>query len=225
MADPIDHDGLSTGATVASSAIKWGVLGAIAAFAIPAVVIGGTGLLLGAGIAGMATGGIGGALASIVGFAVGAAGVVGGLIAGTSSAATFGGAAAAGGGLLGVIKGGERVSRENAAYRNRHNNVQLAGAKKANDSEIKGIQEGYAIARADLEPAIQQREKAAFEKGQEFVVTQIKDHMNAQMKAQSGAIQTASTGFAGKELSLKCESKAEAVLQQRELDSMAQKQV
>jgi hypothetical protein len=225
MADAIDHDAASTTATVATKAVKWGVIGAIAAFAIPAVVVGGAGLLLGAGISAMATGGIGGAIASISGFLVGALGVAGGIAAGTASAASFGGAAAAGGALVGVAKGGAQVSAENAAFRRRENGVQFTEAKKANEREIRGFQQGYAVATADMEPKIQQREKNAFDNGQKYVVDQIHDHMNAQMQAQAGAVKTASVGFGEKELSLKCESKAEAVLKQRELDAMAQKQV
>lgn len=220
MADEaINHDGVSATATVAGKAVKWGAIGALAAFAIPAAV----GVIAGMGIAALATGGVLGAIASVTGFLVGAAGVG----AGIYSAAVYGGTAAVGGGLLGAIKGGSQVSRENAAYQNRHHshgqNRQLATAKTFNDGEIKGIQEGYQLARADMEPAIQQREQRAFQKGQDMVVEQIQEHMNAQMGAQ--ASQTKTGKFADKEIALKCESKAQAVIKERDLAAMQPKQL
>ncbi|MBY0408318.1 MAG: hypothetical protein K2Q01_11565 [Rickettsiales bacterium] len=211
MADPIDHDGLSTAATVGSKAVKWGLLGAIAAFAIPALAVTGVGLLLGSffGI-----GAIGAGIGAVVGTIVGA-----------STAATYGGGAAVAGGLVGAIRGSDQVSRENAAHRNRGRDHQLRQAKTYNDHEIRGIQEGYHIAQADMQPIMQQREMAAYQKGRIDLANQIQEQMNAQMAAQAGASQTTKANFADKELSLKCESKAEAVLKQRELEAMTQKQV
>lgn len=215
MVESIQHDAMSTTATVAGKAAKWGLIGAIAAFAVPAVVIGGGGLLLGAAVASLATGPVMGAIASLAGLAISVTGILGGIAAGTASAASFGGTAAVGGALVGVAKGGNQVSRENAAYRDREKSLQFADARKANDREIRGMQQGYAIARADMEPMIQQREQAAFQKGQELVVSQLQEQMNAQMKAQAGATQTATADVGGKQLSLKCESKAEAKWQER----------
>ncbi|NCY26903.1 MAG: hypothetical protein EBX37_19365 [Alphaproteobacteria bacterium] len=166
-------------------------------------------------------------LGAVGSFLAGAAGVVGGVIAGGYSAAAYGGAAAVGGGLIGVMKGGSQVTRENSAYANRHHargqNRQLAAAKTFNDGEIKGIQEGYQLARADMEQNIQKREQQAFQKGQEYVVEQIQEHMNAQMTAQ--ASQTKSANFAEKEIALKCESKAQAVLKERDIAAMQPKQL
>ncbi len=230
MADPINHDGFSTAATVGGKAVKWGLLGAIAAFAIPAVVIGGAGLLAGAAISALATGGIMGGIASVAGLLVSAAGVVGGVVAGVSSAASFGGGAAVVGGALGAVKGVGQVVDENSAYRNRGQGKQNTRAKTFNDGEIKGIQEGYQIAKSDIEPQIQKREQVAFQKGQEFVVNQIQEHMSAQMAAGADpkgqqAAAAAAGGFAGKEIELKCESKAKAVLKQREVEAMMPKQL
>lgn len=229
MADPINHDGLSSAATVGMKAAKWGLMGALVAFALPALVIGGTSLAVGAAI--------GGAIGSVIGIG----GLVAGVATGAVSAFSFGSTAAIAGGIVGAARGGDQVNREATAYRNRGAGVQNGKAKLFNDGEVRGLQEGYQIARADMEPMIQQREQAAFQKGQEYVVHQIQEQMNAQMQAaaaqapgqtqalaqnQNQAQTPAKVGaFADKALTLKCESKAQAVLEQRKLDAMAQKQI
>jgi hypothetical protein len=213
MADPIHHDGASTVATVGSKAVKWGLLGAIASFAIPALVIGAPLFLAGAAIGG------------VIGSILGGLGIVGGLGAGIAGAAYGGTASMIGGSLLGVAKGGDQISKENAAYRNRGRKNENSVVKAFNDGEIKGIQEGYQIARTDMEPMTQKREQVAFQKGQEFVVHQIQEHMQAQEAgAVPGAEKDKPGKFAGK-VALKCESKAEAIIQQREADAMAPKQL
>lgn len=214
MADPINHDASSTVATVGSKAVKWGLLGAIASFAIPALVIGAPLFLAGAAIGG------------VMGSILGVLGIVGGVGAGVAGAAYGGTASIIGGSLLGVAKGGEQISKENAAYRNRGQRHHNTMTKAFNDGEIKGIQEGYQIARTDMEPLAQKREQVAFQKGQEYVVHQIQEHMQAQQTQT--VTQPGEEGkpgkFAGK-LALKCESKAEAIIQQREADAMAPKQL
>lgn len=234
MADPINHDGLSTTATVAGSAAKWGLLGAVAAFALPLLVLGGGGLLLGGAVAAAATGGAAGAVASIGGFLIGAVGVIGGLFAGVASASAVGGTAAAAGGLIGAVKGANQVGRENAAYRNRGLNHQFKEARAGNDRELKGFNEGYSARGADMEPQIQAREIAAFDRGEKNVLRQLQEHVEAQQPGAgkgrgTGTVEPGSSkgsgGFSGKELSLSCESKAKIELAKRDASNSAEKTI
>lgn len=211
MAKPVDHDALSATGTVAGSAVKWGVIAAIACVALPAVFLGSI-----AGVAGALIGaGLGGVVA----------------VAATPIAGT-----------VGLFKGGSRVARERQAHRDATSARDFSLAHKANDREIAGMQQGYMTAMQDMQPMVSQREKLAFEQGQQSVVQKIQEQMDAQAAAQNGAkapagAMAASTadgaaakstvkgGFADKELSLNCESKAQAVLKQRELDALAPKQL
>jgi hypothetical protein len=229
MADPIEHDGLSATGTVAGKAVKYGVLGGLA------VVAGGA--LLGA-LAGIAAVGLASTVLTLgyVGFGAAAssglgvvAGIAGAVLGGAGSL-SLGGIGALVGGMLGVAKGGEQVSRENQASRSRVAGKQNTVAKAFSDGEVKGIQEGYQIARADMEPVAQKREQVAFQKGQEFVVNQIQEHMNSQMQEKPAAAVKAG-GFAQKEMAkgggitLQCESKAKAILEQRVVNGLAAKEI
>lgn len=245
MVEPINHDGASTAATMGGKALKWGALGAIAAFAIPALVIGGGGILAGMAIAGMSTGLMGGLL-SVVGAIVGVAGVVVGVTTGATAAATYGGTAAVAGAGIGLIRGGQQVSRENAEAHKRASGPDFSKQKAGNDREIAGIQKGYHIAMADAEPIMQQREQVAFIKGQESIIEQINAHVAANSPGQGkgpGANSTVSPGegkpggvapgeakgpgigFADKEMKLQCSSRAELVVKKRDISAAAPKQL
>jgi hypothetical protein len=212
MADKaIDHDGVSTVATVGYKAAKWGIIGAIAAFALPMVA--------GFAAAAVASAILPAAIGSIAATLIGGAGIVAGLFTGV----TYGGAAAAGGGLIGAIKGGGQVNRENHAYAQRGHSKSMTKAREMNDRDIHNIQQGYGMAMHDLEPVVHQREAAAFARGQEALASQIQEQINAQ--STSAGAQTKTGKFADKQLSLKCESKAEAILKERDLKEMAPKQL
>jgi len=227
MADTIEHDNLSSTATVGSKAVKWGLIGAIAAFALPALLIGGAGLLLGSGVAAMATGGFWGGLASVGGFAIGGAFVVTGVVVGSSSAVAYGGGAAVAGGLIGVLDGANQVSRENAAHRKHLAGHDFAHAKQANSREMLGFQKGAEFAAAEMEQMAHKREQMAFEAGERSVVEKLQQRMNAQMPGQAGSANghgspsvapdsSKGSGFASKESSLTCESRAEVVVNERQ---------
>ena len=207
MADAINHDGASTVATVGSKAVQYGLLGAALAAAA------------GFGLAVVAAG----IVTSIaqVGFGVGASAMLSGgaatWIIGMPAAAVTGwfggGYAAVGGGLLGVLKGTDQVSRESNAFRRRVEANMAKGqnkeAKLFNDGEIKGIDEGYAMAVQDLQPQMQ----AAFQKGQESVVQQIQAQMmQAAAEQQAAPAQPKEGKFADKfECKAACHAEAEIV--------------
>jgi len=217
--DPINHDGFSTTATIGSNVVKYGLLG------VAAAAVGGFALaVLGAGILTAVTG---------YGFVQGAGTMLGGgaltWIVGGGAAITSGifagGWGAVGGGFLGLFKGAEQVSRENNAFRKRVVERMQGGenkeAKLFNDGEIKGIDEGYAMAVKDMEPQMQ----VAFQKGQESVVQQIQEQMmkaaaEAEQSQQSApalaaaAPQPAKGNLADK--FPKAEHKAEAIIQERQ---------
>lgn len=214
--EAINHNAASTVATAGGKAVKYGLLGGLAAAVIPAVVVGGGGLLVAAFVGSLATGSVMGGVAALASLVIGAAAIVGGIAAGASSAGMIGTGAVVGGGLLGAMRGGNQVSRENQAFRNR------SQAAAPNPQEIKGVQQGYQMAQAEMMPMMQQREQMAFQKGQEAVVSQLQEQMNAQMTA--AASQEKKGNFADKELSLKCESKAQAILKDREIKAIAPKE-
>jgi len=206
MADaPINHDGLSTATTVGTKALKYSLLGAAAAALIPLAIFAGGGLLIGAAV--------GGGLGSLIGGAGIIAGIATG-IAGFVSGGTYG---AIGGGFLGAIKGGDQVSRENRAFRSRveHNQSrhQNKMGKIYNDGEIKGIQEGYQMGHSE-------GEAAGFQKGQQFVVEQLQKHMAAEQEAAHQPERK----FAGT-VACKCESKAEAIIKEREVQAATPNQI
>ena len=199
MAEPINHDVLSGVATAAGEGVKWG---AIALLALP---IGGALL--------------GGVIAAGTGYALVSA-LVGGLLGGVGSFA-LAPELMIGGGMLGLVKGGSKVSAEQQAFRDRVNGRQHKIAGVYNNGEIAGVQQGYQIGRAD-------GEQVGFQKGQEYVVQQIQQHVAAQqqmamqMPPEAAAMSAAQTGsFAGKVASCKCESKVEMVDKQREAAAMA----
>lgn len=207
-ADPINHDGVSTVATVGEKAVKWGLIGGALAFLLP------IGIGLAAGYAAIALASAG----TIAGIA-GAIGVSALGIAGMIGTWGLGSAGAVGGGLIGIFKGADKVSRETNAFRNRvMDNMrgrQNKDAKLFNDGEVKGLQEGYAIGRQD-------GEQVGFQKGQEFVVHQIQQHMQAEAAAAQKMEQQKK--FAGK-VACKCESKAEAIISERENQAATPNQI
>jgi len=196
MAQPINHDGLSSATTAGGEVLKWGALGAIAAFAIPALIVAIPLSLIGLGTLGL----IGGAVAGVFGFMAGGA------------------AMGVGGGLLGAVKGNRRVNDEEQAFRDRvRGNMESQKHKHAriyNNGEIAGVQEGYGIGRAD-------GEQVGFQKGQEFVVRQLQQHVQQHLAAQQQMAMAAQapqsdSKFSDEVASCKCESKVEMVDKQRE---------
>lgn len=204
--EAINHDGISTAATVGSKAVKWGIIGAIAAFAIPALIIGGGGFLLGGMVAAGAAAGSG---AAITGAIIQGISLLAGVVTGGFAAASYGGTAAVAGGLYGAIRGGDQVSREGRAYRNRGHSHQNSMAKAFNDGEIKGIQEGYQLRGADMEPVIQQRERAAYIRGQKDLIEAAQEE-----ERKASAAQTVKTP--GGEVMVRCESKAQVIRKEQE---------
>ena len=217
QADPINHDGITTVGTVGSKAVQYGAMGALAAVVVPAVLAVATVALAYAAVTTIAAG-------TVAAVAGGVALGIGAVISGIMAAGSFGfaGAAAVGGGFLGALKGADKVSRENSAFRQRvterlngHENKE---AKLFNDGEIKGIDEGYALAMQDMQPQLQ----AAFQKGQETIVQQIQEHMmqaaEAQQQAPAQALvqdQPQQAKLADK-FECKAACKAEAVIQERQ---------
>ena len=207
MADAINHDGPSTVATVGWKAAKWGVLGGVLALALPLGI---------------------GAAAAYGAYALMSAGTIGGIAGGVAVAAlglaaaigTWGYAsvAAIGGGVVGALKGSSQVSQENNAFRDRvMQNMQGRENKQAknfNDGEVKGLQEGYNIGRSD-------GEQVGFQKGQEFVVHQIQQHMQTEAAAE----QQANPKKFADTVACKCESKAEAIIKKREEQAATPNQV
>ena len=190
-------------ATTGGQVFKWGLIGAVAAFAIPALVIGG-----GIGLLGMA---VGGALGSIIG----AVGVGAGIFAGVSGFAAGGLATGVGGGLLGMFKGARQVKSEQQAFENRAHKHEMSQAHKNgkiyNNGEIAGVQQGYQIGRAD-------GEQVGFQKGQQYVVQQLQAHVQQHMAAQQqmeAAAPESQTKFSDQVASCHCESKVEMVDKQR----------
>ena len=199
-ADPINHDLLSSTATAGLSAVKWSAIGALAIPLVGAAIMGAIGAAVVGGFGVVALGAaLVGGIATLAAEAVLAPTLLGGM--------------AIGGGLLGIAKGGQRVSAENQAFRDRAmgnaHSRQLKTAKLQNDGEIKGIQEGYQIGRAD-------GEQVGFQKGQEFVVQQIMQHQLAEQQAAAAAAQQpVGKHTAALAASCKCESKVEMVDKQR----------
>ena len=224
MADPINHDGASTVATVGSRAVIFGFLAGAAALAIP-VALGAATLFVGIPAVAAAftsgssfLGGIGAAFLpatlTLLGGALTAASVVGSATLGLAGIGTVAGGAAVGGGLLGALSGADKVSRESNAFRRRVEANMAKGenkeAKLFNDGEIKGIDEGYAMAVQDLQPQMQ----AAFQKGQESVVQQIQAQMMqaAAAEQQAAPAQPKEGKFADKfECKAACHAEAEIV--------------
>ncbi len=233
MADAINHDGPSTVATVGSKAVKFGLLGGLAAIVLPILIGGAAILVAGPMIAAGTVGGIAG------GIAVGALGLAGAL-------ATWGlgSAGAIIGGTFGILKGSEKVSAENSAFRSRvaakMRGDENKDQKNFNDGENKGLEEGYQLATRDMGGQIEQREQAAFQKGQEVVVQQIQEQMMKAAQAEQGGAapavaaavgagalasaaveQKSEKKFADGVAKANCECKAEAVLHEREAKAHA----
>lgn len=208
MAEAINHDGASTVATVGSKAVKWGLLGGALALALPLAFVGGT-IAAGLAAAGAAT------TAGMLG--MGGLALLSGVMAFVTSG--YAGIATVGGGVIGALKGSNQVSQENNAFRTRvMENMRGRENKQAklfNDGEVKGLQEGYNIGRAD-------GEQTGFQKGQEFVVHQIQQHMQAE--AAAAEQQTQQKKFADT-VACKCESKAEAIIKERETQAAAPNQI
>lgn len=218
-ADPINHDGVSTVATVGEKALKYGAMGGLAAALVGGLLAGGA-LVLGIGLAASITG---------FGFAAGAGAMLGGAglaITGIAAAAgaiwsgvTYGGMSALVGGGLGVLKGASQVSRESSAFRakvtERMEGRENKMAKMFNDGEVKGLDEGYALAVKDMAPRIE----AAKQEGREEVVQAIQmQMMQAQQaeQAQHAHVTAHDKKHADKfAAQASCECKAEAIIKER----------
>jgi hypothetical protein len=211
-ADPINHDGISTVATVGDKAVKYGAMTGLLALALP-IALGAATLFLG--------------VPAIVG-AVAAGSVTSALVAGgltlLGGIATFlttgyAGASAVIGGGLGALKGASQVSRESGSFRSkimekmegRENKM----AKSFNDGEVKGLDEGYALAVKDMAPRLE----AAKQEGREEVVQAIQMQMMQAQQAEQA--QHANAADHGKKHADKfaphttVECKAEAIIKER----------
>lgn len=202
-ADPINHDGISTVATVGSKAVKYGLMGGLAALALPAVL--GTGAIFAA----LGAAGVLGAVSTGGAVALG----IGALVAGISAVASFGyaGVAAVGAGAVGALGGASQVSKESSAFRSkvmeRMEGRENKQAKIFNDGEVKGLDEGYALAVKDMAPRIE----AAKQEGRDEVVQAIQmQMMQAQQAEQAQHAQHPHAADHGKKHADKFECKAEA---------------
>ena len=219
-ADPINHDGLSTVATMGSKAVKYGLIGGVGAALVGGLLAGGA-LLLAGGIAASLAGfgfaaGVGALLGGTGAVATGIVAAIGAIASGVS----YGGISAVVGGGIGALKGADQVSRESSAFRTRvtekmqgHENKM---AKTFNDGEVKGLDEGYALAVKDMTPRLE----AAKQEGREEVVQAIQMQMMQAQQAEQ--MQMAHGAEHGKKHADKfaahasCECKAEAVIKERQ---------
>lgn len=148
MAKPINHDVSSTVTTAAWGGVKGAAKGLGLLLAVPAVLAGGIALLAGVGWAAAAMWAVGTAVAVGVGAAFSAP------FLGTA-AAVFGG----GGALMGLAKGGDKISRENASFRDR-----MEHRLNRREAELNAAgQQGYQMGVIDAQNAIANQLRAAQE--------------------------------------------------------------
>jgi len=211
-------DNITTAVTGAAKGGIIGVLvGAVAVFAA---------ITLGAGFVG--------ALGSAIGIGSGAGPAMGALFSG-GALTWLAGITAAGvgvaygtvpallGGAIGLAKAGDRINHKAAhAGRAAHSHQQMQ-EKARNDGIIEGTQQAYQM----LAPQFEQREQAAYQKGQQDIVEQIQQHamkeMEQQQKQVGAAIETKpdAKGFAAK-CEAKCTvSKADMIKTERQQQANA----
>jgi hypothetical protein len=217
--EAINHDGITTVGTVAEKAVKGGLLGGLLTVGLGVALITGA-LFIGvpAVAAAITTSSLsGGLVAGGLTLLAGALGV--GAIGWGSLGTLIGGAA-------GALKGASQVSRESGEFRarveERMQGRENKMARQFNDGEVKGIDEGYAMAVQDMAPRLE----AAKQEGREEVVQAIQQQMmqaQAAQAAQQGA-EPAGKKHADK-LAVTATCKAEAIVQERHNNAAAAHQV
>ncbi len=209
-ADPINHDGISSVSTVGEKAVKYGAAAGLLALALP-IALGAATLFIGvpAVVGAIAAGSVTSALVA------GGLTLLGGVATFLSSG--YAGISAVVGGGLGALKGASQVSRESSSFRSkvmeRMEGRDNKEAKKFNDGEVKGLDEGYAMAVKDMEPRIE----AAKQEGREEVVQAIQmQMMQAQQAEQAQHAHAADHGKKhADKFEAKLECKAEAIIKER----------
>lgn len=188
MAKPIHHNTDSALMTAGWETAKGGIVGALVALAIGAAVVGG--IFAAFGAPALVTG-----IAAAIG--AGVTGIYG---------LTFGTVA---GGLIGMVRGGSRVSRENESFRDRVEHRGQMHAAHRNTAEMAGMQKGYMM---------------GFQEGQQYIVTQLQ-HAQEQMLVEQAAQAKAPEGGFAEKCAAKASCHAEAVVKGREAQAAAGPQV
>lgn len=175
---PIDHSTGSAIATTAWTAGKYGIGGAIVAGLVGAAVFGGI-AALGVAAAGAVAGllGVGGAAAAVTStIGMAAIGIASFLGFGGALTTTGGIAAITAGGLMGLFKGGRRVTHERQAYQDRVENRAPAHHGRLENAAEASMQQGYMQGLQD---------------GQQMVVNKIRELQYAALQQQMDKDKTA----------------------------------
>lgn len=191
MVKPVQRDGLETIETAGFGAVKGGLIGAVASFAVGAAAVAGI-VMLGAAIIPGAT--IAGAFTGAAGLATAVAATVGGAFTAISGGAI----ATIGGAIYGGAKGANKANKENAAYaRAMQQNPSIEQARLV-EAQNAALQQGFQAGMEQGVNAGRQEVLSQLQQAQENLVAQHTDKaakghgshaemIKAQRKAQAEA--------------------------------------
>jgi len=156
MAKPIQHNAFDTVEEAAYGGVKYAALGAVASFVVGAAAVGAAALVASAFVT---------VSLPLVGVAALATGAATAFMGGTTSTLV--------GGLIGIFKGANKASKENAAYAAKMREAQLNPQAQIIEAQNAGMQQGYAAAAQQLQGKAQEIYAQGMQAGQTEVLKKI----------------------------------------------------